>query len=92
MGRVNAKEVRDELINAILNPKPRKKDNSSSSKFIDKFMEKYFGDVIEQKKHEIHITGNDDISSPMYRNSTGYKAEIEDSKIKKLVAHFYLNG
>lgn len=69
-----------------------KKDNSSSSKFIDKFMEKYFGDVIEQKKHEIHITGNDDISSPMYRNSTGYKAEIEDGKIKKLVAHFYLNG
>lgn len=55
-------------------------------------MEKYFGDVIEQKKHEIHITGNDDISSPMYRNSTGYKAEIEDGKIKKLVAHFYLNG
>lgn len=92
MGRVNAKEVRDELINAILNPKPRKKDNSSSSKFIDKFMEKYFGDVIEQKKHEIHITGNDDVNSPMYRNSTGYKAEIEDGKIKKLVAHFYLNG
>ena len=55
-------------------------------------MEKYFGDVIEQKKHEIHITGNDDISLPMYRNSTGYKAEIEDGKIKKLAAHFYLNG
>ncbi len=92
MGRVNANEVRDELINAILNPKSKKIDNSSSSKFIDKFMKKYFGDTLEQKKDEIHITGNDDVNSPMYRNSTGYKAEIEDGKIKKLVAHFYLNG
>ena len=92
MGRVNANEVRDELINAILNLKSKKIDNASSSKFIDKFMKKYFGDTLEQKKDEIHITGNDDVNSPMYRNSTGYKAEIEDGKIKKLVAHFYLNG
>ena len=47
MGRVNANEVRDELINAILNPKSKKIDNSSSSKFIDKFMKKYFGDTLE---------------------------------------------
>ncbi len=55
-------------------------------------MEKYFGDELEQEKNKTHIIGNDDVNSPMYRNSTGYKAEIEDGKIKKLVAHFYLNG
>ena len=93
-GMVNAKEVRDELINAILNPKPKKKYNSSSVKFANKadnFMKKLFGEDLENKKSEITIIGNDDVYSPMYRNSTGYKAEIEDGKIKKLVAHFYIN-
>lgn len=84
-GMVNAKEVRDELINAILNPKPKKKYNSSSVKFANKadnFMKKLFGEDLENKKSEITIIGNDDVYSPMYRNSTGYKAEIEDGKIK----------
>lgn len=93
-GMVSAKEVRDELINAILNPKPKKKYNSSSVKFANKadnFMKKLFGEDLENKKSEITIIGNDDVYSPMYRNSTGYKAEIEDGKIKKLVAHFYIN-
>ena len=92
MGRVDANEVRDELINAILNPKPKKIDNSLSVRFAREFMEKFFGDALEQVRNETHITGNDDVNSPMYRNNTGYKAEIEDGKIKKLVAHFYLNG
>ena len=93
-GMVSAKEVRDELINAILNPKPKKKYNSSSVKFANKadnFMKKLFGEDLENKKSEIAIIGNDDVYSPMYRNSTSYKAEIEDGKIKKLVAHFYIN-
>lgn len=93
-GIVSAKEVRDELINAILNPKPKKKYNSSSVKFANKadnFMKKLFGEDLENKKSEITIIGNDDVYSPMYRNSTSYKAEIEDGKIKKLVAHFYIN-
>ena len=81
-GMVSAKEVRDELINAILNPKPKKKYN---------FMKKLFGEDLENKKSEITIIGNDDVYSPMYRNSTGYKVEIEDGKIKKLVARFYIN-
>lgn len=91
-GIVNANEVRGELINAILNPKPKKIDNSPSAIFAREFMEKYFGDALEREKDETHITGNDDVSSPMYRNNTGYKAKIEDGKIKKLVAHFYSNG
>ena len=55
-------------------------------------MKKYFGDSLERQKDEVRISGNDDVTSPMYRNSTGYKAVIEDGKIKKLVAHFYENG
>lgn len=91
-GIVNAKEVRDELIDTILNPKPKKINNSSSSILVEEFMKKYFGDSLERQKNETLITGNDDVNSPMYRNNTGYKAEFENGKVKKLVAHFYLNG
>ena len=91
-GIVNAKEVRDELIDTILNPKPKKINNSSSSILVEEFMKKYFGDSLERQKNETLITGNDDVNSPMYRNNTGYKAEFENGKVKKLVAHFYSNG
>ena len=90
-GMVSAKEVRDELIDSILNPKPKKIDSSPSSIFVENFMKKLFGEALENKNSEITIIGDDDVYSPMYRNSTGYKAEIEDGKIKKLVAHFYMN-
>lgn len=90
-GMVSAKEVRDELIDSILNPKPKKIDSSPSSIFVENFMKKLFGEALENKNSEITIIGDDDVYSPMYRNSTGYKAEIEDGKIKKLVAHFYIN-
>ena len=88
-GIVNASIVRDKLIDSILNPKPKKISNSPGSIFVENFMKKYFGDSLERQKDEVRISGNDDVTSPMYRNSTGYKAVIEDGKIKKLVAHFY---
>lgn len=91
-GIVNANIVRDKLIDSILNPKPKRISNSPSSIHAKNFMKKYFGDSLERQKNEVHISGNDDVTSPMYRNNTGYKAEIEDGKIKKLVAHFYENG
>lgn len=91
-GIVSADVVRDELINRILNPKPQRTNYSSNNQMVNDFMKKYFGDALERNKDEIHISGNNDVTSPMYRNNTGYKAEICDGKIKKLVAHYYLNG
>ena len=91
-GIVNASIVRDKLIDSILNPKPKKISNSPGSIFAENFMKKYFGDSLERQKDEVRISGNDDVTSPMYRNSTGYIAEIKDGKIKKLVAHYYGNG
>ena len=82
-GIVNASTVRDKLIDSILNPKPKKISNSPGSIFVDS---------LERQKDEVRISGNDDVTSPMYRNSTGYIAEIKDGKIKKLVAHYYENG
>lgn len=91
-GTVYAKEVKDELKDAILNPKPKKINNSSSVVIAREFMKKHFGDYLEQQKNETLIVGNNDVTSPMYRNNTGYKADIEDGKIKKLVANFYQGG
>ena len=91
-GTVYAKEVKDELKDAILNSKPKKINNSPSAVIAREFMKKHFGDYLEQQKNETLIVGNNDVTSPMYRNNTGYKADIEDGKIKKLVANFYQGG
>ncbi len=40
----------------------------------------------------ISVNGNDDINSAMFRNNSGYKAQIEDGEIKEVIAHYYMNG
>lgn len=44
------------------------------------------------ERDEVHIVGNEDVNSPMYRNDTGYKFEYENGKVKKLTAHYYARG
>ena len=56
---------------------------------VEEFFSQY---NVKINKNEIKIVGNDDVNSPMYRNSTGYIADINDGKIKKLVARFYENS
>ena len=58
-------------------------------KMVEEFFSQY---NVKINKNEIKIVGNDDVNSPMYRNSTGYIADINDGKIKKLVARFYENS
>ena len=86
---ISAKIVKDDLIYKLLNPTPPKKREISpnTQEFMDRFFKKY----IDEKKDEIFITdsGKDDINEPMYRNSTGYTAKIENNKIKALKAHYY---
>ena len=55
-------------------------------------MQKYFGSVFKAKRNEIIVDDSDTINSPFFRNNTGYKVELEDKKIKKLVAHYYYNA
>ena len=88
-GKSTAKEVRDDLIHQIQNPKPI--DNSESAKRRRKLMEEFFGDALDKQRKGTHISGDDDVNSPMYRNNTGYKATIENGKVKSLVAHYYKN-
>lgn len=57
-------------------------DNSERSKNFDKIMK-------EKTKDEVIVHAPEDVNTPLYRNGAGYKAEIENGKIKKLKVHFY---
>ena len=86
-GVVNAKSVREDLIYKI-NHREKEKLNEFES-YISNFLAQY---ISERQKNETHISGNDDVKSPMYRNSTGYTAIIENVTINTLIAHYYFNG
>lgn len=91
-GRVTAKEVRDMLIYNIQNPKQKNNTISESEQKVAAFMKKYFGSALEEKKDEVIIDEYATVNCPFYRNNTGYRAVIEDKKIKKLIAHYYYNA
>lgn len=73
--RVSAKRVKEELIKQITAPKEENNEESNN--------------VFRSFSKSIRVWGSDDISAPLYRNGTGYKAEIDSGKIKKLIAHYY---
>lgn len=90
-GRVTAKKVKEELIRQITTPKPTK--TSCPTENYDSLMRKILGDsyddYMEKNKTEVTIRGIEDVNAPIYRNNSGYKAEIENGKIKKLTVHYY---
>lgn len=83
MGKVSAKQVREELLSCIANHKPR--EESIFDKFLDE-------KTLKRQKDETHICGDNNVYSPMYRNNTGYILETKNGKIKRLVAHYYFNA
>lgn len=86
-GVVNAKSVREDLIYRI-NHREKEKRNESQS-YIFNFLAQY---ISERQKNETHISGNNDVKSPMYRNNTGYTATIDNGTINTLIAHYYFNA
>ena len=85
---ISSKQVKDYFIRYINENKNKKREKSC----IDDFFSKVCPESYERQKDEILILSNDNVYSPMYRNNTGYKAQIEDDKILSLTAHYYLNG
>lgn len=68
---------------------------SINSKEIKEYFINYIKNHSESlinKSKEILIFGDNNPNSPMYRNCVGYKTDLENGKIKKIVAHYYLNG
>jgi hypothetical protein len=83
-GKVTAKEVKEYFINYISNP-PKKETNQE----VSEIMKMIFGEPSERTKGEIVIDDEENPNAPMYRNGVGYKTELENGKIKRLVAHYY---
>ena len=83
-GKVTAKEVKAYFINYISNP-PKKETNQE----VSEIMKMIFGEPSERTKGEIVIDDEENPNAPMYRNGVGYKTELENGKIKRLVAHYY---
>ena len=83
-GKVTAKEVKEYFLNYISNP-PKKETNQE----VSEIMKMIFGEPSERTKGEIVIDDEENPNAPMYRNGVGYKTELENEKIKRLVAHYY---
>ena len=83
-GQVTAKEVKEYFINYICNP-PQKATNEE----VSRVLKLIFDETSERTKGEIVVHDEENPNAPMYRNGVGYKTELENGKIKKLVAHYY---
>lgn len=90
-GRVNAKAVREELIRQVTIPK--QEDHSEAHQVFQSFMKRVMGEsydsYMESKKEEVKVHGPEDVNAPLYRNGAGYKTEIDNGEIKKLIVHYY---
>ena len=90
-GKVTSKEVKEELISQIKEPKKR------TSEFFDLFLKSTVGvdnynKIKERTKNEVVVHGLEDVNTPFYRNGAGYTTEFKDDKIKKLTVHYYENA
>lgn len=94
-GQVSAKEVKDFFIEYITNPPKKKltKEEEERSERLQKIFNSILGEnTTNNKKEEIMGPYQTDVNAPMYRNGVGYKATIENGKVKQLVAHYYKNN
>ena len=68
-------------------------ESSKEGKIFERVMREIIGEaydkIKEEKKDEVIVHAPEDVNTPLYRNGAGYKAEIENGKIKKLKVHFY---
>lgn len=91
-GKVTARQVKDYFINYITNPpkEERTKEQEESYQRTHHWLVRLFGEeAFERSKGEIIIHDEEDVNAPIYRNGVGYKATLENGKVKKLVAHYY---
>ena len=62
---------------------------SESAKEFHSFLKELVGDYLERKSGEVTLPYSNNKSDPLYRNGAGYKAKIDNGKVKKLTVHYY---
>ena len=87
---VTAKQIKEELLYQITNPKTEQ--YSEHTKYFALFLENKLDEKTKEKiKNEVRVHAPEDVTTPLYRNGSGYTAKISEGKIKKLTVHYYLN-
>lgn len=81
MGTVSSEKVKKYLIECCL----KKQKQLIEEKTLEESMSKRY----ERQKKETRFEWKENINSPMYRNSSGYIADIEEGQIRKLFVHYY---
>lgn len=76
--RVYAEKVREFFINKVEQDKYVRWKNT--------------GIYIERNINKIKIVGSGEVTAPMYGNNTEYEVDIDNRKIKRLVAHYCKNN
>ena len=71
-----------------------KKDVNSTSNqplksFLQTYMIDYYDYYVASKKDEVIVYNPEDVNAPLYRNGAGYKLDVEEGRIKKLIVHYY---
>lgn len=88
LGGAIAKQVREYLLQEMENQKT--KELTEEEKIGREFFKSIVPNEFERQQKETRIkVMSEDINHPMYENYTGYIAEIEEGKIRKLTAHYY---
>ena len=85
IGKVSAKKVKEKFIDAL--------DNQKIEDEKDSWLFQHLSEETRNKlKQEVYIDTKEDVNAPFYRGSVGYYPELKNGKIKKLIAHFYMEG
>lgn len=91
IAKITALNVREELIRQVTTLK--KDVNSTSNQplksFLQTYMKDYYDYYVATKKDEVIVYNPEDVNAPLYRNGAGYKLEVEEGRIKKLIVHYY---
>ncbi len=85
--KISAKNVKDFFIDFIQNPKERLE--SEEEKMMNDFLKSVCPNQYERQQRETRVEETEGINSPMYRNNSGYIAEIKEDQIRKLTVHYY---
>ena len=86
LAQVYASNVKKVFIDGVLNHKPEEKKYN----FLKCFMtNEEYENYIKLKANEVVLKATEDINEPFYRSGAGYRAQIENKKIKHLTVHYY---
>lgn len=81
MGVVSAEEVKKYLIDCCL--------KKQSQILTEKTFIGTASHQCKEVENEVRMDWDENINSPMFRNNSGYIADIEENQIRKLIVHYY---